>query len=49
MKVWGATEAEIRDALAETGLKVYGEWNDYGVRNGIYRTAARSGSGSPST
>jgi hypothetical protein len=37
MKVWGATEAQIRDTLAETGLKVYGEWNDYGARNGIYR------------
>lgn len=26
MKVWGATEAQLREALETVGLKAYGEW-----------------------
>lgn len=37
MKVWNATEDQIRQAIRETGLKVYGEWSDYGTGNGIER------------
>lgn len=37
MKVWNATEDQIRQAIRETGLKVYGEWIDYGMPNGIER------------
>lgn len=37
MKVWNADESQIREAIAEAGLKVYGEWSDYGHGNGIVR------------
>lgn len=37
MKVWNATEAQIREAFDETGLKVYGEWSEYGHGNDITR------------